>query len=148
MTEESCARHPKLDETNRLLAHAPIIRGACELDVLVFLHRHPRSLLTIEQLATFVGYDMKEVAKAVDAFIEAGLLERTQNSNHAARMYLLVLNGPQGGGLTELLRLASTRQGRRDILQLLGLQQTQLKSQRAPVDIEHEKTKRRLYATG
>ena len=54
------------DETKRLLAHNPVVRGACELDLLVFLHRHPRSLLTSEQLAAFAGYDMKQVAKALD----------------------------------------------------------------------------------
>lgn len=148
MNDRPSAHHPKLDETNRLLARVRIIRRACELDVLVFLHRHPRTLLTIEQLATFVGYDMKEVAKVVEAFIDVGLLERTQNPNHAARMYLLALNGPQGGGLTELLRLALTRQGRRDVLQILGSQQSQTKSQTPPVDIANEKAKRRLYATG
>ena len=43
-----------------------------------------------------------------------------QGSMHAARMYCLVLEGPQTGGLKTLLDLASTRQGRRDILQILG----------------------------
>lgn len=59
---------------------------------------------------------MKQVAKSLDAFIEAGLLERIQNPMHAARMYLLVFNGPQGGGYDNLLKLASTREGRRAIL--------------------------------
>jgi hypothetical protein len=58
---------------------------------------------------------------------------------HAARMYLLVLNGPQGGGLTKLLDLASTRQGRRDILQVLGPERSQ-----TAVDITQ--AKRRLHA--
>lgn len=147
MTNESSAQHPKLDETKRLLARVRIIRGTCELDVLVFLYRHPRTLLTNEQLAGFVGYDMKQVARVIDAFINAGLLERTHNPKHSARMYLLVLNGPQGDGLTELLRLASTRQGRQQILQLLGRQHSQTESQAAPLDIAQEKAKRRLYAT-
>jgi DNA-binding MarR family transcriptional regulator len=146
MTDKPSAHHQKPDETKRLLARVPV-RTACELDVLVFLQRHPRSLLTIEQLAAFVGYDMKEVAKVVDAFISSGLLERTQNPNHAARMYRLVLDGPQGGGLAELLRLVSTRQGRREVLQLLPSRHSQTKSQAGPVDISQEKAKRRLYAT-
>lgn len=95
------------------------MRAACDLDLLMFLHRHPRALLTSEQLAAFVGYDIKHVAKSLDAFIDAGLLERTQNPMHAARMYLLVLDGPQGGGLMALLKLASTRQGRQGILHAL-----------------------------
>lgn len=109
-----------LEDMKRLLARTPVIRGSCELDLLVFLHRHPRSLLTNEQLAAFVGYEMKPVAGVIDAFIDAGLLERTQHPMHAARMYQLVLPGPQGNGLRELLELAATRQGRRNILEALG----------------------------
>lgn len=140
-------KHPtdrrSLDETKELLARTPVIGSACDLDLLVFLHRHPRTLLTNEQLATFVGYDMKQVAKSVDAFIGAGLLERTQNPNHAARMYLLVLDGPQGGGLTALLKVASTRQGRREILELLA---PPGQSQTVPVQVTDIKTRRRLHA--
>lgn len=157
MADRPSTRRQALDETKRLVARVPV-RAASELDVLVFLHRHPRTLLTIEQLAAFVGYDMKEVAKAIDAFIEAGLLERTQNPNHAARMYLLVIDGPWGGGVAEFLRLASTLQGRRDILQILAsphprsesphTESRGAESQAAPVDIAREKARRRLYATG
>lgn len=85
----------------------------------MFLYRHPRTLLTNEQLAAFVGYDMKQIAAAMDAFTVAGLLEKKQNSIHAARMYLLLLEGPKTGGLKALLDLASTQQGRRKILQIL-----------------------------
>jgi DNA-binding MarR family transcriptional regulator len=117
----------------------PAIRDACALDLLVFLYRHPRTLLTSEQLAAFVGYDMKRVVQAMDAFIAAGLLERTQNPNHAARMYLLVLDGPERGGLTALLALASTRQGRKEILDTLRRGQ----SQTAPNNVQG---KRKLHA--
>lgn len=103
-----------------LLARTPAVRAACDLDLLMFLHRHPRALLTSEQLAAFVGYDIKQLARSLDAFIDAGLLERTQNPMHAARMYILVLDGPQGEGLTALLQLASTWQGRQSILSALG----------------------------
>jgi hypothetical protein len=110
----------QLEETRRLLARAPIIQNACYLDLIVFLHRHPRALLTSEQLAGFVGYNPKETAKALDAFIEAGLLERTtQQSMHAARMLVLLLDGPQGGGVRALLELGSTREGRERILETL-----------------------------
>lgn len=110
----------QLEETKRLLARAPIIQNACYLDLIVFLHRHPRALLTSEQLAGFVGYNLKETAKALDAFIEAGLLEpTTQQSMHAARMLVLLLDGPQGGGVRALLELASTREGREGILEAL-----------------------------
>ncbi len=142
MTDKPFSNRQQLEEIRRLLAGTPVIKAACDLDLLVFLHRHPRTLLTNEQLAAFVGYEMKQVAKAIDAFIDAGFLERTQNPNHAARMYLLVLNGPQGGGLKRFLQLASTRQGRREILELLGPGRPQTE----PVDISKSKAKRRLHA--
>lgn len=111
---------PQSKETKRLLAHAPVIQSACDLDLLVFLYRHPRTLLTSEQLAGFVGYSLKDIAQALDTLIEAGLLERTaQQSAHAARMFLLLLDGPQGGGVKALVELASTRQGRQGILEAL-----------------------------
>jgi DNA-binding MarR family transcriptional regulator len=109
----------KQKDIANLLARNPLIAGACELDLLVFLYRHPRALLTNEQLAAYVGYDMKLIARAIDAFVGAGLLERTQNPMHAARMYLLQLEDPRKGGLKMLLELASSLQGRRDILQIL-----------------------------
>ena len=128
-----------MEEIRKLLARTPVVRGSCELDLLVFLHRHPRTLLTNERLAAFVGYEMKQVAKSIEAFIDAGVLERTQNAIHAARMYVLVLNGPGDGGLKALLKLASTRTGRRDILQILRPGQLQ-----TAVDITQGK--RRLHA--
>jgi hypothetical protein len=111
------ARNQK--EIERLLARTPAIAGACELDLLVFFYRHPRSLLTNEQLAVLVGYDTKEIAQAIESFVEGGLVERTQNTMHAARLYVLLLEGPQNGGLKPLLDLASTHQGRTEILQIL-----------------------------
>lgn len=125
---------PKSKEMHRLLAQAAVIRSACGLDLLVFLYRHPRTLLTSEQLAGFVGYPLNDIAKALDTFIEAGLLERTaQQSGHAARMFLLLLDGPQGGGVKALLELASMRQGRQDILEALdGNRSGQNQSSAAP----------------
>jgi hypothetical protein len=125
MADTSSTNCKEQEEARILLARTPVIRGACELDLLRFLHRHPRTLLTSEQIAVFVGYDMKQVAKSIDVFIEAGLLGRTKNRLHAARMYSLVLDGQQGDGLAALLELASTKQGRRDILALLGPPQSQ-----------------------
>jgi DNA-binding MarR family transcriptional regulator len=106
-------------EIESLLARTQVVRKACDLDLLVFLHRHPRALLTSEQLAAFVGYDIKEIAKSLEVFLEAGFLERTQNPMHAARMYLLVLDGPSHDGIRDLLKLASTRRGRQGLLHVL-----------------------------
>lgn len=109
------------EEIKSLLARSPMIKEACALDLLMFLHRHPRTFLTNEQLADFVGYEMTHIAKTVEAFIDGGIVERmTQTATHAARMYVLVLDGPQGGeGLRAILQLAATREGRRGILKVL-----------------------------
>ena len=115
----------RLEETKRLLSRAPVIQNACDLDLIVFLHRHPRTLLTSEQLAGFVGYNLKEIAKAVDTFIEAGLLARTtQQSLHAARMFVLLLGGPRGEGMKAVLELGSTRAGQQGILEALNARGT------------------------
>jgi hypothetical protein len=64
---------------------------------------------------------MKEVGAGLDAFANAGFLERSaQPSSHAARMYFLVLDSDNGGGLQTLLELASTREGRLRILDALN----------------------------
>jgi hypothetical protein len=90
------------------------------LDLLSFLYRHPRALLTSEQLAGFVGYNLKEIAKALDASIEAGLVERSaQHSTNEARMFLLLLDAPNRDDVRALLELASTRSGRQSILEAL-----------------------------
>ena len=111
---------PQSEHARRLLADAPVIRDACDLDLLVFLHRHPRTMLTSDNLAALVGYDMRQVGKALDAFVDAGILQRIQSSTHAARMYLLSLEGPSGGPLKAVLEIASTREGRRKILEALN----------------------------
>jgi hypothetical protein len=111
----------RLELTKRLVARTPIIQGACDLDLMIFLHRHPRALLTSEELAGYVGYNLKDVAKALDAFIEAGLLARTtQQALHAARLFVLLLGGPQGEGVKAVLELGSTRAGRQGILEALN----------------------------
>ena len=108
-------------QIKQLLLRAPVIQNACDLDLLVFLHRHPRTLLTSEQVSALVGYNLREIAKSIDAFIEAGLLERTaQQSMHAARMFVLLLDSPQDADIRALLELSSTRKGRQRILEALN----------------------------
>lgn len=119
------------EDAKRLIADVPLIRDACDLDLLAFFHRHPRTILTSENLAALVGYDMRQIGKALDAFVDAGILERIQSSTHAARMYLLSLQGPRGGGLRAVLELASTRRGRRQILEVLNGRDPQTKSEAA-----------------
>ena len=59
----------------------------------------------------------REVARKPDA---AELLTRVQGPVRGARMYLLTSGGPQGGWVDALLRLASTRGGRRTVLAALA----------------------------
>jgi hypothetical protein len=68
-----------------------------------------------------VGYNLEEIAKALDASIEAGLVERTaRHSTNAARMFLLLLDAPNRDDVRALLELASTRSGRQSILEALN----------------------------
>lgn len=77
-------------------------------------------MLTSELLARFVGYDMKEVARSLDAFIDAGILTRAQNPVHAARLYTLASAGAHGGWLPSLIQIASSRDGRRAVIAALN----------------------------
>lgn len=109
----------KIENLRSLLERVPAIRAACDLDLLLFFHRHPYALLTSEQLVAYLGYDRDRMAKSLDGLIEADLLTRSQNPAHAARLYVLKLRGLPGGLLESLLRFAATRQGRRVVLGIL-----------------------------
>lgn len=104
-----------------LMGAVSLLRNACDLDLFVFLNRHPRSLLSTEQLAALVGYPMSQIAESIEVFIAAGILDRIQNPGHAARLYHLNTHRhtPEGERLRRLVQLASTRQGRRSILQVI-----------------------------
>jgi hypothetical protein len=111
---------PLEKEIKGLLARARVIQSACDLDLLKFLHRHPRALLTSEQLAGFVGYALKDIARSLEGFIEAGLLARTaQQSAHAARLFLLLLEGPDLRDVRRIVEIALRREGRHAILRAL-----------------------------
>ena len=68
---------------------------------------------------------MNQVADSLDGFIAARLLDRIQNAMHAARMYVLKLESPQGDGPKRLLELVSTRLGRQGILKALRSQHSE-----------------------
>jgi hypothetical protein len=107
------------EPSGQLLDRLPFISDACDLDLIVFLCRHPRMILSSEQIAAYVGYDLKQVAKSLDAMMEAGILKRTQNPVHAARLYILALNGLQRGPVLSLVKQASTPLGRRQLIERL-----------------------------
>jgi hypothetical protein len=87
------------------------LKHSCDLDLLVFFARHPHALVTSEQLAPWLGYELSQVADSLEVLMRAGLLTRTQNPAHAARLYVLDIT-TGGDWFPEFLALASTRAGR------------------------------------
>ena len=102
-------------DARRLVAEIDVLRQPCDLDLLMFFTRHPRTLLASDQLAAFLGYGVKQIARSLDLLLEAGFLTQTPNPKHAARLYVFAGEGP-GGWLPALLEVASTRQGRLEII--------------------------------
>jgi MarR family protein len=99
------------DQARDLLDRVGVLRHPCDLDLLVFFARHPRTLMTSEQLAALTGYGVQQTAKSLDRLLKAELLTRTQNPRHAARMYVFAARTTDGS-LAPLLELGSTRRGR------------------------------------
>jgi hypothetical protein len=106
-----------------LLDRVGCLSHACDLDLLMFFHRHPRAVLTSERLALYVGHELARVAQSLEALIAARLLTRVLSPPSSARMYVLTSpgpSGPLGGWLDALLRLASTRAGRLAVVAALS----------------------------
>src|SRR5688572_9854227 len=71
------------------LVEAAGLREPCDLDLLLFFSRHPRVVLSSEQLATYVGYDVPQVARALDLLLRAGFMTRAMNPGTTGRLYFL-----------------------------------------------------------
>ena len=104
-------------DVERLLA-AGGLQHLCDLDLVLFFRRHPDTLLTSEQLAKFVGHDLRQVGRSLDALVERRVVVRSPNPTHAARRYRLAPAG-QGQWLHRLFYIADTLEGRRELRQLL-----------------------------
>jgi hypothetical protein len=102
----------KADHIRRLLDRIGVVRRPCDLELLLFFIRHPRALLTSDQIAAFVGYEVKLLAESLDVLVRAELLTRVQTPTSAARMYVFAIGGTHGGWLPLLVELASSREGR------------------------------------
>jgi|SoiMetStandDraft_5_1073268.scaffolds.fasta_scaffold540236_1 hypothetical protein len=102
----------KREQARRLLERIGVLRNTCDMDLLLFFVRHPRALLTSEQIATFIGYDVQRIGDSLDRLLDAKLLTRSQNPAHSARMYVFSVAGPNGGWLPALVELVATREGR------------------------------------
>ena len=110
---------PTIEEARTLLERARILREPADFDLLVFFARHPRTLLASESLAALLGYELKEIARSLEALLESGLLNRTQTSAHAARLYVFAADAPPEW-LPPLLKMAATRTGRVALRQVLA----------------------------
>ena len=104
-------------EIQRLLA-AGGVQQQCHLDLLLFFRRHPDTLITSEQLAKFVGHDLRQVGRSLDALVARRVVLRSPNPTHAARRYTLASVAPDEW-LHQLIRVADTLEGRRELRRLL-----------------------------
>jgi hypothetical protein len=107
----------KPDHAQRLLDRIGVLQHPCDLDLLFFFARHPRTLLASEQLAVLLGYEFKQLAVSLDLLVGAGCVTRTPNQTGAAHMHLFDAGAPCHEWLPDLLQVASTREGR---LAMLG----------------------------
>jgi len=110
---------PIIEEARALLDRASVLREAADFDLLVFFARHPRTLLPSASLAALLGYELKDIARSLEALLECGLLKRTQTSAHAARLYVFAAEAPHEW-VPPLLKMATTRAGRLALRQLLA----------------------------
>lgn len=110
----------KHEHARRLLERVGVLRHPCDLDLLLFFARHPRALISSEQLAAWLGYELKQIADSLDVLLNAGILTRMQHPAHAARMYVFDIGGGSGGSFPPLLTFASTREGRLVIMDVLS----------------------------
>ena len=111
-----------------------MLRSACDLDLLLFFARHPRSLLTSDEIVRFLGYAFKELAASLEVLIAAGVVTRIQNPTRVAQLFVFTPGGLEGGGLPSLLELASTREGRVGLMRALAPDLEEARGPRARVD--------------
>src|SRR5947199_7752486 len=99
-----------------LLGRIGCLRHPCDLDLLLFFSRHPRAFLISERLAEYVGYELPQVVQSLETLITAGLLRRSPDSTHPARLYVLTPDSTHGGSRPSLPRIGATRHGRLPVI--------------------------------
>jgi hypothetical protein len=102
------------------LLEAAGLRDACDLDLLLFFSRHPCVVLSSERLATYVGYEVQQVARALDFLLGAGLLKRMLHQGGPGRMYVLEVDHAEQW-LEPLRSICATPDGRNSLKALLKL---------------------------
>jgi len=100
------------------------LRDACDLDLLLFFTRHPSVVLSSEQLAAYVGYDLPQVARSLDLLVGANLLRRSLNQGTSGRMYALEIHR-SGEWLEPLRQTCATADGRRALRAMLRQRRSQ-----------------------
>jgi len=100
------------------LIEAAGIREACDLDLLLFFSRHPRVVLTNDQLATYVGHEVEDVARALELMLGASLLKQGLSPSAAGKMYVLAVDDV-AEWLEPVRRLCATPDGRHALRTLL-----------------------------
>ena len=106
------------------LVDAAGLRDACDLDLLLFFSRHPRVVLSSEQLAAYVGYELPQVARALDRLLGAGFLKRLLNHGTPGRMYVLEVDHVEDW-LEPLRHVCAIPDGRNALKGLLKQRQAQ-----------------------
>ena len=101
-----------LDDARRLLDRIDLLGNPCDLDLLVFFARHPRTLLASEQLAILLGYEFTQIAASLDILQRAGLITVSPNPLDTAHIFVFTTGDQGAGWLPDLVQLASTREGR------------------------------------
>jgi DNA-binding MarR family transcriptional regulator len=108
--------HPSVNELAALLA---MLHSPCDLDVLLFFHRHPRAFLSTLELAQNVGYDTADIDASIEKLIMAGLVTPSKSrEGTTARLYEFT-PGRWASVLSSLLWVASTADGRRALRRAL-----------------------------
>jgi DNA-binding MarR family transcriptional regulator len=85
------------------------IESLCQWDVLVFLDRHPSSLLSADHIALFLSYGNAEVVAALDSVESSGFVERSRVSQ-GVRLYQLTApaDATRRDALERLMTLADS----------------------------------------
>jgi hypothetical protein len=85
-----CEQAMTADQDGPRRAHSaephPGAPGPCDLDLLVFFAKHPRTMMANEQLARLLGSQRDEIAQSLDVLLATGLLTRTPNPIRQAPM--------------------------------------------------------------
>jgi hypothetical protein len=100
-----------------------VLASPCDLDVLLFVHRHPRALLGLDDLARGAGYSVREVRASIEALTAAGLVacaKRTSEDHTSSTVFYEFTPGTWDAIVPTLLWVASSADGRRVLRRALS----------------------------